>query len=880
MSDSQRPAYPNFVKTIGASTAIAAAMEAFSGSVLPKGGTNSNPYTVEQGVIELGPYRYDMEKQFSMDLTGVATRREGLTIRGQTSGATKFYSDVNSSAANFKVGGFWSMFNILGNEAVSNLTLKDISLYCYFTQNGDGSSLLTDALKLVKILSVPKLILDNVTFYIRAANYEATDQYFLDLQNCYYGKGYDLKFVGFRGNTAGLSPGGGAVPRLFGTGVRIEVCNGFNLYSPEFNGVHRGVHFFNDDGSAIHGGNIEHFNQLAFFDRAAQNCKILDTRCEYHAVTDFAKDAIITSDKIYLAKFAETSSNNYVRINTPTSTIVNNVIDKSQYGGNVVDCPTSPKTRAVKNLAKNATWLNSASVTVAASLDVPPNSVFTASTQVTFPGNLNRFRYTSPIPIDPRMKCVTVSFWMKRISGDGFINPELRSNIGSGVYPFGGNALQEPQPGRWENSISGQGAGYIPLDTSGHSWDGTLVTLKAKVPHLLQPGLKVNATSVGSWTASAYELYVQEVVDDFTFTAKPYNSTTPYTVSPLPISGGYITLASDFQRWRGNKNLTPSNKVNDTTTGWQQFTTSLPVAGRCVSVTYDTSNHYPVLTFDGVGCLGLDGDIVRLWDFVDNRFNLDYTTQAGDIVVTGSGSSARTTLKLRPVGVDWTLSVPLDLTNDATGVASASNIGSDTISPYNVVTVVAAAPTFGWGGNTNMCFGFRTITNLNLPLVWNYTDPVIVPGNLKKEGLVYVPDSFNSGSSVSNAASSIVNSLLRNVDKVTTAPTAVTGLGLTANFPTSGSISVTGTDLDMQVTFTAGATTAADAVIGTITLANTYATTPRPILAPANKAAAALTAGVKPFIDGTNGNTLVITAGGTALTPSSGPFKFNVVGIG
>lgn len=75
------------IKNQGASSAVALAMETFSGS-MTKNGKLTSPTNPEQGVIQFGAGVWTMEKTCAINLSGAGVSRFGLCIRGQGDGST------------------------------------------------------------------------------------------------------------------------------------------------------------------------------------------------------------------------------------------------------------------------------------------------------------------------------------------------------------------------------------------------------------------------------------------------------------------------------------------------------------------------------------------------------------------------------------------------------------------------------------------------------------------------------------------------------------------------------------------------------------------------------------------------------------------------
>ncbi len=722
------PIAPSFCRAFGSNSLPAAGIEAFS-AAMPLDRIVNSPVNCEQGVIELDNLTYTLERTLTIDLSGQTTKsRSGLTIRGQGVDSTKIYAPATSLPANFKgVDNIWRMISIVSGSVASpggviqNIRIENLSIICYFTQDGLNVNRLTDDAIVVDFQAINNVELRNVRIYVR--NFGGTEnQYLLKLKQCFYSSLNNMQFVSFRQTSStptitaptGLKPDGTVTPKLYATAMRIEECNGVEIHAPNMTNLHRGIHFYFDEGTHVTGGNIEHFNQFIFCDAGTGNLRVDGTRLEYHANGgNPIPDNLEVNSLMWVARFSETAYNNQVRVNTPVSSYFKLADDRSQSGSNIVETAVAPISRVVKNLLKDLTWSNSSGVSVATSTDVPFTGEFSTSTEITSPGLYNRARVAT-LPIDPRMGQVTFRTHVKRVSGDGMLIWQLRSSTSTTFYPNGGKGMVDTVFGRWSTPLT------IPIAASGASWDGALLTLVFTVPHLLQPGMKsvFNGTGSGVWTAGTIDLYVRTVVDDYTVIFAPYNVASTYAVSPGTITGGNITVDSDSVKYRGFRDCTTGNEGS----GWQEIIVSVPVKGRVIAINVVANK--PVLTFDGNNYLGTQavGSIIKLWGFKDTRFNTDYVLQSGDVVgnnLTISGATVNGTS-------DWTTGVGLPPIQSA--VSSSNNNGVDT-----------ATPCFGWGGSTSLTVGINTVTTSGQTLVWRYTNPILMQGNFLRAG-VLIPD--------------------------------------------------------------------------------------------------------------------------------------------
>ena len=170
---------PALVVSTGFSNAVAAAMEALS-AALPKDGQWTDPRVAEQGVIELGHGAWTLERTLNLDLSGASVSRFGLTIRGQGRASTILKTANTAAPANFKGGdGIWRLASFVNDATNKNqhLRIEGISFVSYATQNGDGSTPLSDPAQWVDLKSCLLPMLRDLRIYHRYPTALSLNQY-------------------------------------------------------------------------------------------------------------------------------------------------------------------------------------------------------------------------------------------------------------------------------------------------------------------------------------------------------------------------------------------------------------------------------------------------------------------------------------------------------------------------------------------------------------------------------------------------------------------------------------------------------------------------------------------------------------------------------
>lgn len=738
---------PAFVRSIGASTAVAAAMEALS-AAMPKNSRWNDPRVTEQGVIELAPNLYTLEKGVLIDISTASTSRYGLTIRGQGPETTRLYAPPTASAAGFKDiygDGIWRMFKVSSslNNTVDSVRLEGFGLVQYFTQGGDGASRLTDPCRTLEMNYVNNSRLEDLGVYIRSLNALSRDQRAYYIRRNYYGGMQNCRAFGFRVTsatfTASLSGttmtvtavSSGAIPiydLLNGLGVSngtfvlsqvSGTAGGVGVYSVSTSQTVASKSMFtspvaNTSGHAgVRRGGVGYYFEE---NNAYTASKILSTGFDSAAIADFEDGLSIFGLDIEHSNkgltFINTCLNNEIRG-------VRNEMHVLETGG-----------AAVENLSEM--WLSKFSTTSrdnTIQMSAGPNNPNISSiidlsddkSNRVISNQLNYRQITTPIVTTPAVSGLTVSTNSTDIPPNSSVS-SVTEITWSGVYNHNRSwtFTVDPRIGsvtiRMDiRRVSGDGMMVPRIETvdnmpiyyallidrfqryqavglystvfvalTGNSWSSGFLTLKTTRAHLLQAGMRLQVgTGIGSLAAGT-NLYIAEVVGDYSF--KVALVSDPGAIS----QGATLTIPFDMQNWLGQP---------DVTSNWREINVPIKVRTSVKGMSLDV-NSKPVLTLDMTGVnYGLTTGVqLALHGFVDSRLNTDYTVLAGDV----SGSTLTLT----------GLSAMSDLVTSGASVA----LDGDTI------------PGYGYVGIKTLRVTMRGVTTSGTTCIWRCTDPVIVRG--------------------------------------------------------------------------------------------------------------------------------------------------------
>lgn len=670
---------PALVVSTGFSNAVAAAMEALS-AALPKDGQWTDPRVAEQGVIELGNGAWTLEKTFTLDLSGASTSRYGLTIRGQGRASTILKTATTAPVANFRGGdGIWRLMQITNASGANNshLRLEGFSLVSYATQGADGSTPLSDPARWLDLKYCLLPVLRDLRVYHRYPTALSLDQASVALESCYYARLDSIYATNFNTTTTKANASGTLKARKGGVGFRFKNNNalvGAGLWAL---GGNLGFHLINENGLTLHGGAIEEANKGFLFDGTSSSNRVFGYRHEYN-LTNLAMEA---AGEMYFARFGEATSNNYVEQFASSAIPGGACQDYSASKSNRVFVPREIRRRSATNLLSGASWTDGAGVSSAAGADWPSHldPSITSSVQVTMDGTFNRSRKSAAVTVNPDWGSVLYRVFCKRVSGAGFLTPDMQSVAAGGSAPVFGSRPQDPVRA-WATLNAS-----VPVASG--SWSGGKLTMVCAREHGVQDGMRVrNAAAWGSLAINT-DMYVESTPNANTVVliasaagtiADPGAITFPTT----------MTLLSDMVYW---------SFCPDITADWREFATNVPIRIYIATAPSLDGSNKAIIPI-GSNTLGLQtGSKIKLSGFADSRLNgLAYTVQAGDV----SGSNLTLSAASAMAGL----------------VTTATSKGQSTTS-------------YGYLGLTEVVAEWRGVTtNTGQSIVWEVAGETIMPG--------------------------------------------------------------------------------------------------------------------------------------------------------
>jgi len=668
---------PALVVSTGFSNTVAAAMEAFS-AALPKDVQWSDPRVPEQGVIELGNGAWTLERTLNLDLSGASVSRYGLTIRGQGRASTILKTANTAAPANFKGGdGIWRLASFANDADNKNqhLRIEGISFVSYATQNGDGSTPLSDPARWVDLKSCLLPTLRDLRIYHRYPSVLSLNQYGLSLDSCYYANVHNVLSGTFNSTDLKENISGVLKARKGGVAFRFNNNNalvGSGLWGL---GCNLAFHIIDENGLTLHGGAIEDANKGFLFDGDSSGCRVFGYRHESKLTTLSVESA----DEMYFARFGENTSNNYVEQYLPGASIGGSIQDYSVTKSNAVFVPKELRSRSAVNLLSGVSWTNSAGITTAAGAEWPSHldPSITSSVQVTSTGGSNQERYSAAVKVNPDAGSVLFRAFVKRVSGAGMFNFQLQSITGvtgSNIY-----ASQPQDPTLLWRSAND------PLPVSSGAFASGKLTMVSPRPHGLQAGLWVtNKVAWGSLAINS-DMYVE-------------SCPTPTSFVLIAAGGGTIsdpgtiTYPTTAKQMNGEWNFAP-----DITADWVEMKSNIAIRMMVETAPSLDGSNKLILPI-GLNLLRLQtGAKIRLAGFADARLNgLTYTVLAGDV----SGSNLTLSGASAMAGLD----------------ASPTSKGLATVS-------------YGYIGLTEIAAGLRCITtNTGQNIVW------LVAGEMIRQG--------------------------------------------------------------------------------------------------------------------------------------------------
>ena len=654
-------------------------MEALS-AALPRDGQYSDPRVAEQGVIELGNGAWTLEKTLNLDLSGASTSRFGLTIRGQGRASTILKTATTAPVANFRGGdGIWRLMQITNASVTNNshLRLEGFSLVSYATQGADGLTPLSDPARWLDLKSALLPALRDLRIYHRYPTALSLDQVGLALEACLYAKLDNVEVNFFNTTTTKANASGTLKARKGGVAFRFDNNNalvGSGLWAL---GCNLGFHLIDENGLTLHGGAIEDANKGFLFDGTSSSNRVFGYRHEY-SLTNLAMEA---AGEMYFARFGEATSNNYVEQFAVMPVPGGSAQDFSASKSNRVFVPREIRRRSATNLLSGASWTNGAGVSSAAGADWPSHldPSITSSVQVTMDGAYNRTRYTGGKTVNPDWGSVLFRVFVKRVSGAGFLSPQLQSVGGATNIPLYRSLPQSPALA-W-NSYNA----LVPVASG--TWSGGKLTMICSREHGLQAGMRVQSgTSWGTLTA-ATNLIVESTPDTSTVVLIAYAAGSiadPGTIT----SPGAMTVMPDMIPW---------SFCPDITADWREFATNVPIRIYIATAPSLDGSNKAIIPI-GSNTLGLQtGSKIKLSGFADSRLNgLAYTVQSGDV----SGSNLTLSAASAMAGL----------------VTTATSKGQSTTS-------------YGYLGLTEVVAEWRGVTtNTGQSIVWEVAGETIMPG--------------------------------------------------------------------------------------------------------------------------------------------------------
>jgi hypothetical protein len=638
---------PAFVRSIGASNEVAAAMEAFS-NAMPKGQRTTSLLNVEQGVIELAAKQFVLEKPLVIDLALAAPSRHGLTIRGQGNASTCLLVPSTATAAAFRLSdGIWRAIHIRAADSstINNFQIRDLMVAFRATSAPNGSTPINEPIRIVDIEYVPNSKLESVSTILAFPNETRNDQYGFSLNSLYYSSMQNLRATAFATAQTGTTVSGTTKNRLAGTGFRLRNNNALTMLNCGVIGMDLGFHLVSENGAYFSGGYCENHNKSFLFDGESSGCVVIGHRTEFSQV----KSLFPLEENMYFAKFCEYSYGNQAQIATnpglgilkiDNSAAQNNIVTALSEGGTSTGVSVQNDRRHEYDIMAGVSMTAGSGVTVSTNADKPgrePN--VTSSTQLVSTGSYNQiYKAPSAITIDPSVGLVRFGVWQKRVSGAGMLTAQLSTVSGATNSQVRGSYVQAAYSYVYAANTFGT---TVKLQSTGHSWSSNKLTILTAAPHGLQPGMRVQSGSSWGTLAAGVNLYVDSVTPmSVTLIAELGGSlANPGTIT----NPGDMSIPSDMVAWRGAPNITDD---------WQRLEATVIVRQQATNLSLNGSNQAVVQLASSMGALAA-GTKLRLSGFADSRLNVDYTIVAGDISglnITLTGLGALTGLVIQDTG--------------------------------------------------------------------------------------------------------------------------------------------------------------------------------------------------------------------------------------
>jgi len=675
---------PGLITRYGQSTAIDAIMANLF-NAMPEDGRTSSPIVAEGDKIIVGPGVWTLAAPVVASET--TSSRFGVTIEGSGTATSLIVGPDKGAPATFRSDGTtWRGFDLRPNASglQQEWAFKNIGFKCMFTQGGDGSTNLTDALKFIDTDYLVKVLFQDCNFYLREPTHRSTNQYLLYLKRAYYASLRNVVFEGFVEASAGAAMDGSTVSGYGGIGLGIEECNALTVHGITANGLHIGCSLQSEHGSYISGAKMEHTNIGFEFKNDCYGVVVSGGYREQHKLDNSTPLGTRTQEAV--AVFGANTRNNLVTIAQGQSDPrIINYVDRSPSQSNAVVVNGQYISGAVSaRPVVGARTLSTA--TVSAVADAPAGFPSQNSNAVSWSGSYGEGVYW-PLTIDPRAGSIKLTWGIKRVSGDGMMVPLLLSAGLTGSSNTAWGYLLDPYR-RHENASAS--VPDIDIAASGNSWSSANngeCTFTFKRPHLLNVGMRVQSSgTVGTMTAGT-NLYVRSITSE---TVAVFGLASGSLADPGSVTSGSVTIPADMYQWLGQP---------DATRDWLVLDRTLPVSYNIVGVSLNGSN-IPVITLDRTCAAAgiINGSKLMVWGFDDSRLDgVAYTAITSDI----SGS----TITLTALGAMATLDV-----------SSAADNGLDTTAVYGKI------------GFTELYAALIGKTTGAAACVWRCTRPYVTPG--------------------------------------------------------------------------------------------------------------------------------------------------------
>lgn len=744
------------------STAVSLAMEAFV-QESPNGGRAISPTAAEGDEVYFSPGKWTQVLPFAF--SQASGSNYGVRFIGAGTAATIIEGPATAAPAQFAADGTYRMLDMrpVDSARQQEWRIEGIGLKCMFTQNGDGSTNLSSPVRVIDTDYMVHNHFRDVSVYLRQPGHRSETQFALYLKRAYYADLSALTLQGFYVLNAGPGINGATQVGYGAIGLGIEECNALTVIAPAITGFHSAFLFDNDHGVQVYGAKVEHTNWLAIARNGSYSCEIHGGYREMHKIDSGSALGTRTQEGILRAGATTRHNRVYIAQGQSDARIGDGCVDRSPGKTNKV-VVTGQMLRPAYSARPLPTAAVSSSVSVTASSDRPSNFPGQVSERVAWAGSYGQGRYWVVSGIDPRCGTARVLWALKRVSGDGMMNPLLTSAGLLGTNTVAWGTLLDPH-----KRFGAAGIGAIALAASGHSYssaNGGEVTLNCVRPHLVQAGLRLvpSGTIGSSGNPLPGNVYVRATPSEHLMTIGVATGTL---ADPGTIAGGTLTIPADMYEWLGQP---------DATRDWLTIDRAVPLSYNVVAVSLTIAN-IPVVTLDRTAAAAgiTNGSKLMLWGFDDARLDgVLYTAQTADI----SGSA----ITLTALGA-----MPGLLTTN-NGLDSTAVVGKIGFTELNVALI---------GKTTG-----------GAACVWGVTRPLVLAGDGEGcaviEGPSDVPGVLPSNVQVGTAYTAQISDAGQTIDMNNAAANTVT-IPANASVPFEVGTLLAGTTLGAGLTTIAGA---------------------------------------------------------------------------